>query len=65
MPKYYSVYDRETDMPIAIHKKAKECAEALHITVESFYTQVTRSRNGHPTKIYEIFEDEEEPEEIC
>lgn len=58
----YSVYERGTDRPFFIAGTAAECAEALGITLQSFYKQVQRSRRGHPPQKYEIFIDEDEEE---
>ena len=60
MAKYYSVYEAWTDKPIMIHGASGECAEALGITRDSFYTKIARQRNGRKPEKYEIFEDEEE-----
>lgn len=65
MPKKFSVYDRHTDLPIAINQTSRECAKALRISVKSFYRQLCRSRHGNPPKRYEIIEDKEENEETC
>ena len=59
----YSVYERPTDRPIVIYGTARECAEALGITRESFYKQLIREKRGVPPKSYEIFEDGPESEE--
>ena len=60
MAKHYSVYERTTDKPIVIYGTPEECAKALGITRDSFYSKVAKARNGtRPTRKYEIFEDEE------
>ena len=61
MAKHYSVYERTTDKPIVIYGTPEECAKALGITRDSFYTKVAKARNGSriPRK-YEIFEDKED-----
>ena len=42
----YTVYDNRTDFPIIVGGTAKECAEAMHRTVGSFYSTVTKARTG-------------------
>ena len=61
---YYSVYETGTDRPICIHGTAEECAAAMDIEVQTFYTYITRFRAGPlaPKKI-EIFRDEED--DLC
>ncbi len=61
MAKHYSVYERATDKPLVIFGTPEECAKALGITRDSFYTKVAKARNGsRPIRKYEIFEDEED-----
>lgn len=60
MGKRYSVYERATDKPVVIYGTPEECAKALGITRDSFYSKVAKARNGtRPSMKYEIFEDEE------
>ena len=59
----YSVYERGTDRPIYIHGTSEECAIALGISRRSFYTQVARTKKGHPPKSYEIFIDDTDEED--
>ena len=60
MAKHYSVYESGTDKPIMIYGTPEECAQALGITRESFYSKISKARNGkRMPKKYEIFEDEE------
>lgn len=40
--KFYSVYDRHTDMPVIVHATAKECQAVLGITDKTFRTYVTQ-----------------------
>jgi hypothetical protein len=54
------VYERGTDRPIMIAGTSIECAAALGITRESFYSQLHRTRTGRPPERYEIFEDDPE-----
>lgn len=64
MANRYSVYETGTDRPISIYGTAKECADALHIAVESFYKQIMRMRKGQPPQRYEIFIDDTDDEEV-
>ena len=60
MGKFYSVYESGTDKPLVIHRTSDECAKALGITRDSFYSTISRQRNGKKPMKYEIFEDEED-----
>ena len=62
--KYYSVYDKKTDMPLLIHATAKECQAVLGISPGTFYTYVSHSRHGTRNNKYEIFLDDNE-EDLC
>ena len=62
--KYYSVYSRDTDMPILIHATAKECQEVLGISPSTFYCYVSHSRRSTRKNKYDIFLDEDE-EDLC
>lgn len=42
----YTVYDNRTDLPIIVDGNAKECAKAMNITIDSFYSAITRARKG-------------------
>lgn len=42
--KLYTVYDNRTDQCLAFELPASKCAEALGITVGSFYSAITRGR---------------------
>ena len=57
--KHYSVYD-SNDEPIIIHAKADECSKALGVSVNTFYTYLSRFQHGkmYPKKI-QIYVDEE------
>ena len=61
----YTVYDRRTDMPVIIGGTARECAAAMGISLGSFYTIYTKSKNGsaQATLKWEIFRDEPDEEE--
>lgn len=64
MGKRYSVYERATDKPVMIFGTPEECARALGITRDSFYSKVAKARSGSrkPVK-YEIFEDKEDDDD--
>lgn len=59
----YSIYDRSTDEPIIISATAKDCARVLGISVQSFWAQLAKTRQGKGPKSYEIFVDEPISEE--
>lgn len=42
----YSVWDNRTDEIIIIDGTSKECAEAMGMKLESFYSAVVRAKNG-------------------
>lgn len=52
---YYTIYDAKTDRVMA-SGSAVECAEALQMGLISFYSMVTRVRNGE-TKRYAVVVD--------
>ena len=56
---YYTVYNRHTDFPVIIGGNANECAAAMKITVNSFYTIFTKLKNGNEmaSRKWEIFRD--------
>lgn len=57
----YSVYECGTDRPIFINGTAKECAEAMGVTTNSFYKRLWSHRSGRNVpRDYEIFIDDEE-----
>ena len=61
--KFYSVYNRYTDMPVIIHATAKEIREQLGITDQTFRTYVSHTKNGTRKDKYEIYLDDPEDEE--
>ena len=68
MPKrpyrYYSVYNRKTNMPVFIHGTTSECCASMGVTVNTFYHYVHRNKTGKWYCKYEIFvEDREEDDE--
>lgn len=42
----YSVWDNRTDMPVIIDGEARACAKAMNLSMSSFYSTVTKARNG-------------------
>lgn len=63
--KYYSVYNRRTDLPVCVHGKRDECMAATGLSETSFYTYVTRTRRGDKKGRYEIYVDEEDDDDEC
>ena len=61
--KFYSVYDRETEMPIIIHANAKEIRERLGITDQTFRTYASHTKNGTRSDKYLIYVDDLEDDE--
>lgn len=61
--KFYSVYDRDTEMPIIIHADSKECAERLGITELTFRSYVSHTKHGKRKGKYEIYLDDPEDED--
>lgn len=59
----YSVYDRKTEMPVMIYATSKECAEAMGVTLHTFYRYIhwERTGKGHQGK-WAVFEDEVDDE---
>lgn len=58
--KYYSAYDRKTDMPVVVHGSTGECLRILGIARATFYSYVSHTKNGTRKCKYEIYVDEEE-----
>ena len=42
----YSVWDNRTDEVVIIDGEARECAEAMGMTLASFYSAITRAKSG-------------------
>lgn len=61
--KLYSVYDRDTDLPIIIHATSRECAEWLGIKEMTFRSYLAHRRHGTRNDKYVIYEDEPEDDE--
>lgn len=59
----YSVYNRKTDLPAYIGGTSAQCAASMGVTVDTFYCIFCRQRKGYPSKTWEIFVDEEDPDE--
>lgn len=64
MAKRYSVYETDGDRPFMIWGSAQECAAALGVSLNSFYTYVTRAHRGCPVQKYEIIEHTEKEEDV-
>jgi hypothetical protein len=63
--KRFSVYYRNSEMPLIIYATAKECAEAMDCTVGTFYSYLSRFKKGNPyQKKYLIYEDETDEKEL-
>lgn len=60
--KRYTVYNNETDMPVAVHENSVRAAQLMHVQLNSFYSIVTRSRTGKQKKWSIIVEDEGDDE---
>lgn len=61
--KYYSVYVKKNDEPVAIHEQAPECAKAMGVTTATFWHYVTRNKTGFLPCKYEIVTDDPEEDE--
>lgn len=61
--KYYSVYNRKTDMPVMIHGKIEECMRIMGVSKATFYIYATHTRNGSRKCKYEIYVDDQEEDE--
>ena len=59
--KYYSVYNRKTEMPVFIHGTSDECMRAMGVKPRSFYSYVSHNlRNSRDCKWEIIVEGPEE-----
>lgn len=57
--KRYSVYYGKTEMPLILYANAKECAEAMGITVKSFYRYICFMRQGKiKLRKWQVYEDD-------
>ena len=56
----YTVYDARDGLPVAVSLTARQCAEAMGVTLGSFRTLYTKLKNGCPAvgHRWEIFKDE-------
>ena len=61
--KFYSVYDRDTDLPIIIHATIKECVAQLGVTEETFRSYVSHTKHGTRSDKYLIYVDDPEGDE--
>ena len=53
--KYYSVYNRNTGLPVAIHFSALECSKAMGVKLKTFRSYVCRIRTGQSPSKWEIY----------
>ena len=59
--KKYSVYRTKTDMPVIIYANSRDCANAMGITLNSFYKYICKMRGGKiKMRKWEVYEDEVE-----
>ena len=58
----YSVYDRRTEMPLIIAGTAAQCAAAMGVTMNTFYSLRSKYKHGVQGR-WEIYRDEEGDEE--
>lgn len=57
----YSVYHKDTDLPLILYATARECAKAMGIKVNSFYRYIVRMRGGKiRLRKWAVYEDEVE-----
>lgn len=61
--KYYSAYNRHTDLPVFVHGTAAEVGAAIGLTVGSVYIYVTRTRKNEKKGKYEIYVDDSEEDD--
>ena len=61
--KFYSVYERGTDMPIIIHESSIECMKKLGIAEATFRAYVSHTRHGTRSDKYQIYVDDPEEDE--
>ena len=54
----YSVYHKNTDMPLIVYATAAECAAAMGIRKDSFYRYIVRKRSGITMRKWVIYVDE-------
>lgn len=64
MANMYSVYERGTDRPIFIYGTSRQCAKALGVKLDTFYTYIKRMHEGNPPKKIEIIIEDKDDEEV-
>ena len=64
MDKRYSVYERGTDRPIIINGTGPQCAAALGLKINAFWQTASMQRRGLRLGKFEIFDDEEDDDEV-
>ena len=64
MANRYSVYHKDTDLPLVIYGTSKQCAKAMGVTLNSFYRYICRMRQGKiKLRKWSVYEDEKEDQE--
>ena len=51
----YTVYDNRTDLPVIVDGDARAAAEAMGLTLGSFYSVVSRSDKSNAIKRWTIY----------
>lgn len=59
--RYYSVYNRKTDLPVFVHGTSVECMRAMGVRPRTFYSYVSHNQRKSRICKYEIIG--EDPEE--
>lgn len=62
--KSYTVYDNGTDFPVCVYATAREAKEKMGLkTMNSFYSTISKVRNGKNNR-WTIVEEDEDPSEV-
>lgn len=60
----YSVYHKDSELPLILYGTSTECAEAMGVSRNTFYRYLVRMRQGKiKLRKWLVFEDEVEDEE--
>lgn len=59
----YSVYDRETEIPLIIYASAPECAKAMGVTLSAFHAYATRTTHNRNHGKWLVYKDEVDDDE--
>lgn len=63
--KRWSVYHRDSEMPIILYATSEECAKVLGVSRATFFSYLSRFKKGEPyPKKYLIYEDEMEDDDV-